>query len=182
VPVPYSVNYHECSQIPDRENPFKLVVPCYIEQNSMQSIMLIEDNPADAYLLRDALRLNQIDDGITMAQDGETALMKLGAVDRGELSLPRLVLLDLNLPKIDGFEVLRSIRERENWSNIPVVVLSSSRHERDIKQCLALGATRYMEKPGDLDGLMRMGAEIKNLLQAVREHAIDHCDHASVLG
>jgi len=149
------------------------------------TIIMIEDDDGHARLIERNIRRSGVNNDIIPFTNGTAAVNYLFGSDgtgidhRGQALL---ILLDLNLPKIDGFEVLRSIRERENWSNIPVVVLSSSRHERDIKQCLALGATRYMEKPGDLDGLMRMGAEIKNLLQAVREHAIDHCDHASVLG
>jgi len=107
-----------------------------------------------------------VDDEITVLEDGEEALAEIDAADRGERTMPRLVLLDLNLPKVDGFAVLRSIRAREQWAHVPVIILSSSCWERDIRECRELGATMYKQKPIDLTGLMDLGKELNAMLAA----------------
>ena len=110
------------------------------------------------------LRISDIPDQITHATDGEIALKRLEDAEQGRLKLPRLVLLDLNLPKVHGFEVLRSIKTSEKWSSVPVVVMSSSRRPSDKTQSLEGGAVCYLEKPGNLDQLVEVGKQIKGLL------------------
>ena len=130
----------------------------------MQSILLVEDNPADAHLLKEMLRISDIPDHITHAQDGEIALKRLEDAEKGQLKLPRLVLLDLNLPKVDGFEVLRCIKTSQRWSSVPVVVMSSSKRPSDKSRSLEGGAVCYLEKPGNLEQLVAVGRQIKGLL------------------
>lgn len=110
-----------------------------------QPILLVEDNPDDVELTRDALRENRIANPLVLAHDGAEALAYLAQAD----PLPRVVLLDLKLPKVDGLEVLRSIREQPHLRGLPVVVLTTSREERDLVESYRLGANSYVRKPVD---------------------------------
>jgi len=116
-------------------------------------ILLVEDSPEDAELTIRSLRRNKIANVIQVAEDGAEALDFLfcrGAYqDRTSSQLPRLVLLDLKLPKIDGMEVLRAIRSDERTKTIPVVVLTSSKEERDLIEGYNLGVNAYAQKPVD---------------------------------
>lgn len=121
-------------------------------------ILLAEDNPADVYLIEEALREHQVTFAITVAEDGEAA-MKL--VTSGEVT-PDIVLLDLNMPKRSGGEVLDRIRRGAN-RDIPVIILTSSDSPSDREEALRLGATCYIRKPTGLDEFLEIGATIKRL-------------------
>jgi two-component system response regulator len=110
-------------------------------------VLLVEDNPDDIALTLRAFRKNNLLNEVVVAKDGEEALEKLcsGA------PLPQLVLLDLKLPKVDGLEVLRRIRKDEKLRLLPVVIMTSSREERDIVEGYSLGANSYIQKPVDFD-------------------------------
>jgi CheY-like chemotaxis protein len=114
-------------------------------------ILLVEDSPEDAELAIGALRRNKIANEIRVAEDGVEALDFLfcrGAhQDRTFVNPPKLVLLDLKLPKISGLEVLRAIRADERTKAIPVVVLTSSIEERDLIDGYKLGVNAYAQKP-----------------------------------
>ncbi len=114
-------------------------------------ILLVEDSPEDAELAIGALRRNKIANEIRVAEDGVEALDFLfcrGAhEDRTFVNPPKLVLLDLKLPKISGLEVLRAIRADERTKAIPVVVLTSSIEERDLIDGYKLGVNAYAQKP-----------------------------------
>lgn len=116
------------------------------------TILLVEDNPSDEALTLRALRRNNIGNHIVVVRDGAAALDYLLA-RRNEAAdaraLPQLILLDLNLPKIDGLEVLRRIRSDERTRLLPVVILTSSGEERDIVGSYGLGANGYVRKPVD---------------------------------
>lgn len=120
-------------------------------------ILLVEDNPDDEVLTLRALRKHNIASEITVARDGVEALdFLLGTgthkgLDPG--SMPSLVLLDLKLPKVDGLEVLRRIREDERTRLLPVVIFTSSNEEQDILECHTLGANSYIRKPVDFNQL-----------------------------
>jgi two-component system, response regulator len=118
-------------------------------------ILLIEDNLNDAELAIRALRMNYPDRKITHLSDGEEALSYFfpGGSDSREVgkNLPKLILLDLKLPKIDGFEVLKLVKSHPGTRLIPVVILSSSAENKDILQCFKLGANSYIVKPVDFD-------------------------------
>jgi CheY-like chemotaxis protein len=117
-------------------------------------ILLVEDDPADAELTVHALRKERLANHIEIARDGAEALDFLfcrGAYsNRSFTNPPRVVLLDLKLPKISGHEVLRAIKEDERTRAIPVVVLTSSNQERDLVECYRLGVNSYIQKPVDL--------------------------------
>jgi two-component system, response regulator len=114
-------------------------------------ILLVEDNPADVELTLRALKLNHIANRIRVARDGEEALDYLfGRAELAESpvdSLPRLVLLDLKLPKVDGLEVLRQLKADPRTRTMPVVILTSSTEERDLVSSYNLGANSYIQKP-----------------------------------
>jgi CheY-like chemotaxis protein len=117
-------------------------------------ILLVEDDPADAELTVHALRKERLANHIEVARDGAEALDFLfcrGAFsNRSFTNPPRVVLLDLKLPKISGHEVLRAIKADERTRAIPVVVLTSSNQERDLVECYQLGVNSYIQKPVDL--------------------------------
>jgi two-component system response regulator len=118
-----------------------------------QLILLVEDHPDDVELTLRAFARSNVASEIVVIRDGEEALDYLFAtgahVDRDPSRLPSLVLLDLNMPKVDGFEVLRSIRENERTRRLPVVVLTSSNEEQDVIRSCDLGANSFVRKPVD---------------------------------
>jgi len=114
-------------------------------------IILVEDNPDDASLAIRALRKNGINNSLVHLKDGEEAIDFIfckGIYSRRNLDeLPKLILLDLKMPKIDGFEVLRQVKSDARTSLIPVVLLTSSNQEKDILRSYQLGANSYIVKP-----------------------------------
>lgn len=115
-------------------------------------ILLVEDNPDDAELTARAFRKNNIANELIVAPDGESALEYLCGTgkwaDQGP-QLPQAILLDLKLPRMDGLEVLRRIRENERTRFLPVIVLTTSKEEQDLIRSYALGANSYVRKPVD---------------------------------
>ena len=115
-------------------------------------ILLVEDNLNDAELSLYALRRFKIANSIHHARDGAEALQYLFGNGENEVrQMPRLILLDLKLPKVDGIEVLRRIKSDQALRSIPVVVLTSSREERDILETYNLGVNSYIVKPIDFE-------------------------------
>ena|SRR5688572_16254740 len=121
----------------------------------MKLILLIEDNESDELLTVRALQKAQVANEIVVVRDGEEALAYLfgtGAyAGRDTSQLPTVTLLDLNLPKIGGLDVLRRVRADERTRHLPVVVLTSSGEDRDVVQCYQLGANAYVRKPVDFN-------------------------------
>lgn len=124
----------------------------------MTRILVAEDNPADVYLLREALSLEGSEVEMLVVSDGEQALeyVRRRGSHRDAL-IPDLVVLDLNLPKSDGTDVLRCIRQTEAYARVPVVILTSSDSQRDRKTIEGLGANSFITKPSDLDAFMALG-------------------------
>lgn len=118
-------------------------------------ILIVEDNPDDELLLLRALKKNNIANPIVVARDGVEALDYLfgrGQFEgRNPSDTPSLILLDLKLPKVDGFEVLRTIRGDRRLKYIPVVILTSSNQDRDVIDGYDLGANSYVRKPVDFE-------------------------------
>jgi two-component system response regulator len=115
------------------------------------SILLVDDSPTDAELCMDTLRKHKLANQLIWVKDGEEALEYLFAegryADRKDTLPPQLVLLDLAMPKVNGFEVLRRIRAESATRTIPVVVMTSSQEERDITESYNLGVNSYVSKP-----------------------------------
>jgi chemotaxis family two-component system response regulator Rcp1 len=123
-------------------------------------VLIVEDNPADVYLTRSALTEHSIDADIEVVSDGETARSTVSAFQSGTREWPEIVLLDINLPKIDGLELL----QRLSSAPCPVVVMSSSQSPADRQRAIDNGAACYFWKPTDLDGFMRLGKVVSDLL------------------
>lgn len=124
-----------------------------------KTILLVEDNPDDEALTLHALETNNIGNRIVVVRDGAEALDYLLARGRYEHrsleEVPTLVLLDLKLPKIDGLEVLRQLRQNDLTAFVPVVILTSSREQEDRLRAYSLGANSYVRKPVDFDEFVR---------------------------
>lgn len=113
-----------------------------------KTILLVEDDPDHELLTLRALRKSNIANDIRVAHDGEEAVVMLFGKDDGAPTVnPQVVLLDLKLPKIDGLEVLRRIRENERTRMLPVVILTSSDEESDVIRSYRLGVNSYIRKP-----------------------------------
>ena len=112
-------------------------------------ILLIEDNPDDAGLTIHALKKHNMADHLLHVHDGEEALSYLFSPDTSHT--PKVILLDLKMPKVDGMEVLRKLKSDERKKVIPVVVLTSSREDRDVLESYQLGVNAYIVKPVDFD-------------------------------
>lgn len=122
------------------------------EQARPAEILLVEDNPGDVELIQEAVQSGKVVNRISVATDGEIAtsfLRRTGGFENAPR--PDLILLDLNIPKKDGFEVLAEIREHPDTSRIPVVVLTSSEATRDILKSYNLRANCFISKPVDVD-------------------------------
>lgn len=124
------------------------------QQNEVE-ILLVEDSPYDAELTLRALKSNHLANRVIVVRDGEEALdfiFARGAFrDRRVEHIPRVILLDLKLPKVDGLEVLKAVKNDPRTRFIPVVVLTSSKEEKDIVESYQLGANSYIVKPVDFD-------------------------------
>jgi CheY-like chemotaxis protein len=127
-------------------------------------IVLVEDNPDDAGLTIRALKKQNLANNLVHLKDGEEAinfLFSLGAYkDRPLSKTPKVVLLDLKMPKVNGLEVLQRIRADERTKTIPVVVLTSSNEDPDIKECYKLGVNSYIVKPVGFDDFTKVVADL----------------------
>lgn len=120
-------------------------------------ILLVEDNEGDMILTMEALEGLKHQHVISRVKDGEQAihfLKKEGLFEQA--MMPDLILLDINLPRLDGKEVLAFIKQSNIFRKIPVIILSTSNSERDIQDCYEYGANCYVVKPSDLDGYVRV--------------------------
>ena len=117
-----------------------------------KTILLVEDNPDDVSLTLRALKMNHILNKVIVARDGSEALNLLfGTGDSPPINLPELILMDINMPKINGLEVLEKIRANERTRLLPVVVLTTSDEERDRIESYHLGANSYICKPVEFE-------------------------------
>ncbi len=125
-------------------------------------ILLVEDNPTDAELTMRALKKNHLANNLVWVKDGVEALDFIFATDEHDnrINKPRLILLDLKLPRIDGIEVLRAIKADPRTRTLPVVMLTSSYEERDIVESYKLGVNSYIVKPVDFEKFVEMVSQV----------------------
>ncbi|MCK5225743.1 MAG: response regulator [Planctomycetes bacterium] len=115
-------------------------------------ILLVEDNPGDVRLVHEALKNSKLAVDLYIARDGEEAMSFLRREDdHKDVPMPDLIILDLNLPKKDGREVLAEVKADSRLKRIPVVVMTSSKADEDVEKCYKLHANCYISKPVDLD-------------------------------
>jgi CheY-like chemotaxis protein len=126
-------------------------------------ILLGEDNAADVYLIRQALKEHDLVCTLSVASNGAEVMDALKKMDSAE-ELPDLVILDLNLPRHDGLEILSFIRKNPSLAHLTVAILTSSDSPTDTKAATDLGADRYIRKPSNLDSFMQIGAIVRSLL------------------
>ncbi|MBN9288981.1 MAG: two-component system response regulator [Gammaproteobacteria bacterium 39-13] len=135
-----------------------------INENKPVEILLVEDNPKDLELTLYALKNNNLSNHIEVVRDGEEALdfifCKNAYAKRSLNNQPKVILLDLKLPKIDGLEVINIIKKSPETRSIPIVVLTSSREEKDLVESYKLGVNSYMVKPIDFNQFTQAVREI----------------------
>jgi two-component system response regulator len=131
---------------------------------TQRPILLVEDNPDDEALTLRAFKKNNIMNEVVVVRDGVEALDFLfgtgSHAGRDARDLPQVVLLDLKLPKLDGMEVLRRIRADERTSVLPVVILTSSKEERDVIEGYRQGCNSYVRKPVDFDEFLKAARQL----------------------
>ncbi|GEL10167.1 Response regulator receiver domain-containing protein [Flavobacterium glycines] len=134
-----------------------------LEVNNVE-ILLVEDNPDDAGLVIRALKKHNLANHLVHLSDGAQALDFIfckGEYGKRQIDdRPKVILLDLKMPKVDGLQVLKAIREDERTESIPVVIMTSSNEERDIVEGYRLGVNSYIVKPVDFDNFSKAVAEL----------------------
>jgi len=126
-------------------------------------ILLVEDNPSDVELTLRALSKHNLANKVHTVTDGEEALEYIFATgryaDRNINIPPKAILLDLKLPKVNGIEVLKKLKSDERTKIIPVIVVTSSKEDSDLKKCYEMGVNSYIQKPVDFDNFVRVLSE-----------------------
>ncbi|TXI36523.1 MAG: response regulator [Nitrosomonas sp.] len=132
-------------------------------------ILLVEDNPLDVDLTLRAFQRRKLINPVLVARDGEEALAWLPRWEEGEIQ-PSVILLDLNLPRVDGLTVLRTLKQHAVLCRIPVVVLTTSKEDRDIQAAYDLGVNSYIVKPVGFDSFMDVAQHIELYWCVLNEH------------
>lgn len=123
-------------------------------------ILLVEDNPVDVDLTLRAFQRHHLANPVQVARDGEEALGWMARWEAGE-PLPAVILLDLNLPRVNGLTVLETLKSKPLTRRVPVVVLTTSKEDRDILAAYELGANSYIVKPVEFEAFMEVARQIK---------------------
>ncbi|MBS1593242.1 MAG: response regulator [Bacteroidetes bacterium] len=133
-----------------------------MESKSVE-ILLVEDNPYEAELAIRGLKKHNFANNLHHIDDGADALDFIfgrGKYANSQADTPKLILLDIKLPRVDGIEILRQIKSHEKTKSIPVVVLTSSKENQDVKACYELGVNSYIVKPVDFDSFAKAVADL----------------------
>jgi CheY-like chemotaxis protein len=132
---------------------------------SSRYILLAEDNPADVLLVREALEDRGVNYDLHVLSDGAQAVRFIEEIDRDQaLHCPRLILLDLHLPKVDGDAILRSLRASERCGQTAVVIMTSSDSPRDLESATRNAALHYFRKPATLEQFLLLGDVVKSIV------------------
>jgi CheY-like chemotaxis protein len=138
------------------------------ERGQLLNLLLVEDNLPDALIIKGAIKKENLPVTVHIVADGERAIEFITAAEQDENApFPHVLLLDLNLPKVDGFEVLRSIRSSEKFKDLPVLVVTSSDSPTDRSEVAKLGAS-YFRKPVTYTEFMKIGVLLHLFLQENR--------------
>jgi len=141
------------------------------ERYKYKPILLVEDNPLDVDLTLRAFKKRNLVNPIQVARDGAAALEYIEKWDAGE-EVPLIILLDLNLPKVNGLEVLETIKKHPIYKAIPIVVLTSSSDNKDIKTAYTLGANSYIVKPVNFDKFVDVATQIELYWNVLNEPSL----------
>ncbi|HYO83794.1 MAG TPA: response regulator [Bryobacteraceae bacterium] len=125
----------------------------------------MEDNPADVQLVRLALDHHDVNASLVVESDGEHMLQHIERIDRREVPCPDIVLLDLNLPRVNGHTILNRLRQSPVCGHVPIIIVSSSNAPGDRENASRLGATNYFCKPNNYDDFLRLGALISDYVK-----------------
>jgi CheY-like chemotaxis protein len=132
----------------------------------MKHILLAEDNMGDVNLVKEALAVYHIENILHVVTDGQEALEFVAGMGEAQSApCPDVMLLDMNLPKADGFAVLAAFREHKACARTPVIIVSSSNSPKDRSRVAALGVNHYFRKPPDFDEFMKLGEMVKEVLE-----------------
>jgi two-component system response regulator len=128
-------------------------------------ILIAEDDADDRFLLQTAFEENGFSDRLQFVDNGVEILEYLHGIPQnadGSLTLPRFILLDLNMPKKDGREVLRELKSNESLAEIPVIIFSTTNNEHEMRRCYELGAHSYITKPNSFDNLLKIVSNLRS--------------------
>jgi CheY-like chemotaxis protein len=126
-------------------------------------ILIAEDDADDRFLLKAAFEENGFKDNLHFVENGVEVLEYLGSIKSNDpAQLPRLILLDLNMPKKDGREVLKELKNDAKFKNIPIVIFSTTNNEQEMRRCYELGANSYITKPNSFESLLKTVAAIRS--------------------
>jgi len=131
-------------------------------------LLLVEDSPADVFLVREAMKVEGLPFRLQVADNGEDAIQVFNHVDEGTETPPDVLLVDLNVPRKDGMQVLGRMRSSPKCGSVPVIVISSSDSPADRQRAFALGASEYFRKPSSLDEFMKLGGVVRMLCRGAR--------------
>ncbi|HLH00982.1 MAG TPA: response regulator [Bryobacteraceae bacterium] len=130
----------------------------------LPTIWLIEDNPADIFLIEQALGVHGVAADLVVRRDGQSAFELIGELETQQQVCPRLIILDLNLPKRSGQEIFQRFRVSGQFNDVPVVIVSSSDAPSDQRWAVHIGVTRFFRKPSSLEEFMKIGELVNHLL------------------
>jgi len=138
---------------------------------ALNPILIVEDRPVDLDLTKRAFAKRRLLNPIEVARDGEEALAYIERWEKGEPT-PVFIMLDLRLPKVDGLEVLRRIKNHPTYSSIPVIVLTTSAEDTDIQEAYRLGCNSYIVKPVEFNKFMEVALQVEVYWGAINRAAI----------
>jgi chemotaxis family two-component system response regulator Rcp1 len=133
------------------------------------SLLVVEDSPADVFLVQEAMKEEGLGCHLEVADNGEAAIRILDRIDAGSASVPNLLLLDVNVPRYNGTEVLKRLRQSHRCRTTAVVMMSTSDTQVERQRALDLGANAYFCKPSSLAEFMQLGKLVRGLLEASTE-------------
>jgi len=134
------------------------------------SLLLVEDSPADVFLVKEAMKEEGLEVQVEIADNGEAAIQLFDRLDAGLTTAPpNLLLLDVNIPRCNGTEVLDRLRRSPKCRSVPVVMISSSDSPAERQRAFELGATEFFRKPSTLTEFMKLGKLVRRLLEEDRQ-------------